>query len=89
MWLLALEAVVDAPAEILTPWGLLGVVVLLVLTGKLRPDSHFKELREDRDNWRKAAQIVGEAFDKVADDHDVIIDLISSLRDLWQKKQDP
>ena len=35
--------------------GLLGVVVVLILVGRLVPMSAYKQLERDRDHWRDAA----------------------------------
>jgi hypothetical protein len=35
--------------------GLLGVVVLLILSGRIVPRSTYRSLERDRDHWREAA----------------------------------
>lgn len=43
------------------PGGLLTLVVLLVLTGRLVPKSRYDEMRDDRDEYRKAFNASNEA----------------------------
>ena len=42
------------PLEVLTPAGLAGLAVALVLLGKLVPSAQVKNLKEDRDDWKQA-----------------------------------
>ncbi len=35
--------------------GLLGIVVLLILSGRLIPRTTYRQLERDRDHWREAA----------------------------------
>lgn len=46
------------PAELITQGGavgLLGLVVLLILSGRLIPRRVYQDLERDRDHWRNAA----------------------------------
>jgi hypothetical protein len=54
------------------PWSLLGLVILLIITGRLIPQFYYKELKEDRDRWRassetksKAIAVFAEAFPEI------------------------
>jgi hypothetical protein len=42
------------PWEALTPPVLLGLAVLLLLTGRLIPRRTYDDMRQDRDHWREA-----------------------------------
>jgi hypothetical protein len=54
----AAAAVLPVPIEWVVQGGavgLLGIVALMVFTGRLIPRSHYEELARDRDYWRDAA----------------------------------
>lgn len=62
MWMLA-QIPTDAEGIIQT--GIVGVVLLLVMAGKLRLDREVTEMREDRDYWRTVATTTIEALEPV------------------------
>ncbi|ALY09678.1 hypothetical protein MARTHA_25 [Arthrobacter phage Martha] len=61
----------DVPAWIgtdLTPWAIVGLVVLSILTGRfLVPKLYYNEIKADRDHWRKVAQSLTGDVGTIAD----------------------
>ncbi len=59
--MLALWAAVTGPELLGVPWptlgagGLLGLCVLLILTGRLVPRSQLKDVQTERDAWKATA----------------------------------
>lgn len=55
---LAVTAALPIPGEWITQGGavgLLGIVVLLILSGRIIPRATYRALERDRDHWREAA----------------------------------
>jgi len=46
--------VLGIPVSTLTPSALLGVAILMVMTGKLWPNSAYQEIKTERNYWRQA-----------------------------------
>jgi len=44
------------------PWSILGLVIILIVTGRLVPLFYYKELKEDRDRWRESSAKKSEAI---------------------------
>lgn len=67
--------------------GLLAVVVVLILTGRLVPRSALLAEREDKNAWRKQAQdaiaelgVATRALEKQADSKELSVALLQSVR---------
>lgn len=58
----------------LTPAALLGIVLLLLFTGRLITLREHKELRADRDSWRKVAEDRGEMIRELIEQNSALID---------------
>lgn len=57
------------------PGGLLTLVVLLVLSGKLVPRSTLRDTQRERDQWRVAAEKDGETLGQVLSISKELLDL--------------
>ena len=57
------------PAD-LGPWALLGIFVLLVLTGAMPTRREMRDLRADRDHWRASA----DTWQQVATKHGMTLE---------------
>ncbi|MBW1600909.1 hypothetical protein JJV70_02080 [Streptomyces sp. JJ66] len=55
--------------------ALLGVVVMLILTGRLVPRSVLEDARAERDTWRAAHQVSEEARHSAQRQADELLDL--------------
>lgn len=51
-----IDGISGALVENLTPWGLVMIVVIMIVTGRLIPHFYYKELRLDRDRWRTTSE---------------------------------
>lgn len=47
----------SVPIGLLTPGALLGIVIWLILVGRLVPRRTYDDMKEDRDHWRTAHSI--------------------------------
>lgn len=50
-------SIADVPISHLTPYGLVGITILLILTGRLIPRRTLDDALHDRDEWRAAHRI--------------------------------
>lgn len=57
------------------PWGLVGLVVLMVLRGHLVPRRTYDDMRDERDTWRAAHQISEESRHKAQDQVGELLEL--------------
>lgn len=64
--------------------GLLALVVLLILTGRLIPRAMYKELAEDRDYWRQVALKAGEQVEDLRVYGKITTDVVRHLGDITQ-----
>ena len=82
---------------ILTPAALLAIGVLLVLTGKLLPNSYLTdvrhdreirlaEMREERDEWRKAFEAAAAQNHVLLENSETTLALLRSLQRAAEEK---
>lgn len=64
----------------LTPSVLLGIVILMVLTGRLVPRRTFQDMKEDRDGWRAAHRVSEEARVEISKQLDVALEVGDTMR---------
>lgn len=64
--------------------GLLALVVLLILTGRLIPRTMYKELAEDRDYWRQVALKAGEQVEDLRVYGKITTEVVKRLGDITQ-----
>lgn len=58
----------------LTPAALLGIVLMMMFTGRLVTLREHKEMRADRDEWRKVAEDRGDMIRELLDQNSALID---------------
>lgn len=51
-----MEAIPEWVGTQLTPWGIVVIIALLVLTGGLRSNREFKSMEQEKEHWRAAAK---------------------------------
>lgn len=66
--------------EVLTPSVLLALVVLAIITGRLVPLRFYKNLIEERDQWRDSAQHSAQDVTRLINDADVSVRALASLK---------
>ena len=89
---LAVTTALPIPGEWITQGGavgLLGVVVLLILSGRLVPRRVYQDLERDRDHWREAAmKAIGHA-DQLLPAAQITTEMVSVLAATQSAAQPP
>lgn len=62
----AASELLGIPIEVLTPAGLLGLVILFIVMGRLVPRRTMEDVIRDRDEWRAAHKISEESRAELA-----------------------
>lgn len=68
----------------MTSPALLGIVILLILTGKLIPRRTYDDMKEDRDSWRAAHAVSEEARIHTAQQLDEMMEVGQTVKDVLQ-----
>lgn len=80
----------DIPLELLLakwgPTGLLALVVLLILFGRLIPKPTHDDVRQQRDEWKKTAEEALKQNTKLLESSRVADDTFRALREVAQRE---
>lgn len=89
------QSIPSIPVGDLTPWTLIGIVVLLVLTGRLMPRSLVEDMMDSKDrqirdwkaaykNEREARSLWAEHTTKLTEGQELIVDVVQAIRKVVQ-----
>lgn len=79
---LAVTAALPIPADWITQGGavgLLGVVVLLILSGRLVPRRVYQDMERDRDHWREAFMKASSHADQLLPAAQITTEMVTAL----------
>lgn len=76
-----LGSLVSSHGGDLTAWGIVGIVVLLVLTGRLVSGRELKEARRERDAWQRVALRAMGQSDQLLVSSEVTNGVMKALKD--------